>query len=312
MKRIETLSLPQGSAVAPQSVNQLREKRLIAGVSSAGRARIQFTLSCQTRLVYQLNPSWTAARWAAQLAKMRPAYLKRMDVNHRHGFATPTEIREALERLKRCAEKLGFTLQQIDRSNWQIALNQLHIEFPEFFKKPRTQDERQLAHEMNLLIHWLEYELPNYFGGKQQYIFNLDFNHLPAAYDLKEEFRAHEFKFFSPTLEFGSLHLHYIYIGRHFLEMFDADDMQSPQQHFRAQHEFNATCGLSFSEPIDENLLKRYMLEYYNRRGGAAFFGYEFDDPKLAVGFFKLGQLENINDYASFEQRQKLRAQIKN
>lgn len=242
---------------------------------------------------------------------MRPDFLLRTNLNHRHGFAGLTEIRSNIGRLKHCAQALGFPLEPMNERNWQSALNQLHIRFPEFFKSKFDRKLFQTAHELNLSIHWLEYELTNLYNKKQQYIFNLDFNHFPQAYNLKSEFPKHEFKHFSPVLGFGNLHLHYIYIGRHFLEMFDARDMVSPASHFRAQHEFNATCGLVFSEPVNSEQLDQDMHDYYLRRGGEAFFRFPYHDPRMAKGFFIVGQLEDLDDYGDSARRQALRDKLR-
>lgn len=243
---------------------------------------------------------------------MHSRYLLRSDINHRHGFATKSQIQAAVARLEKSVAFLGFPLATLTKHNWQEELNKLHINFPDFFKNEFDREKFQSAHETNLLIHWLEYELVNLLGKKAQYIFNLDFNHFPAAYDLKTKIPEGELENFESELRFGNLHLHYIYVGRHFLEMFDANDMDSPPHHFRAQHEFNATCGLAFSEPRDPVQLDRDMRAYYGRRGGTEFFGFDYEDPRLAKGFFKIGQLVDLTAYASFTQRQTLREQLKN
>ncbi len=275
--------------------------------------KVQFTFSCRSRLTFELNNAHTTEVWASLLSKMSGKFLHRSDVNHKHGFASMDEIRANVNRLKRCAEYLAYPLEPIKSQNWQSVLNNLHINFPEFFKQQPMDPKRfRAAHEMNLLIHWLEYELPNFFQNKNQYLFNLDFNHHPSAYNLKSPIPDEEFDHFSADLKFGNLHLHYIYIGRHFLEMFDAHDMVCPSTHYKAQHEFNATCGLVFSEPQDEVLRAIEMRAYYNKRGGQRFFGFDYDDPKFAKGFFKLGQLQDIGQYELPERRQALRLQLKN
>ena len=237
--------------------------------------------------------------------------MHRTKVNHRHGFASRPDIEAALYRLRLCANFLGFPFNSINSTNWQSELNRLHINFPSFFESRFERKKFAVAHETNLLIHWLEYELANVFNGKEQYIFNLDFNHDPTAYNLKAPIAAEEFDNFSPDLTFGSLHLHYIYIGRHFLEMYDAQDLVCPPEHFKAQHEFNATCGLSFSELGDRAELNRRMNAYFFERGGRAFFGYDYADPALAKGFFTLGKLQDVDKYSDRHQRDALRDQIK-
>ena len=245
------------------------------------------------------------------LGRMRHSFLLRTDINHRHGFATKAEINAAVARLRACAETLNFFLPPITRSNWQSELNRLHIGFPEFFRTNFDRNKFQSAHEMNLLIHWLEYELPNLYEDRGQYIFNLDFNHHPPAYNLTGAISDDEFRNFSADLQFGNLHLHYIYIGRHFLEMFDARDWTSPVHHFKAQHEFNATCGLVFSEPGDAAMRDQEMKDYFDQRGGKAFFGFDYDDPRLSKGFFKLGSLEDMQNYSTRQQRHELRNRLK-
>jgi len=274
--------------------------------------KVNFTYSCGTRLTYELDDTQTAEIWVSLLSQMDSQFLLRSDVNHKHGFSDREEIKTRAIRLNRCAAYLGFHLEPIDRQNWHTALNNLHVNFPGFFKQKLTPEKFQTAHEMNLLIHWLEYELVNLYGGKNQYLFNLDFNHEPLAYDLKSSIPDNEFDHFSTSLEFGNLHLHYIFIGRHFLEMFNAQDFVCPPAHFRAQHAFNATCGLVFSEPQDEALSNAEMHAYYHQRGGKRFFGFEYEDPKFAKGFFRLGRLQNIAEYAQLEQREALRRKLKN
>lgn len=273
--------------------------------------KVHFIFSDGTKLTYALNNTRTTASWCEQLAQMQPSFLMRSDVNHRHGFATPPEIIAEVDRLKRTTDFLGFAMQRINARNWREALNDLHLHFPGFFNTNTDGRRFHAAHLMNLLIHWLEYELANFYENKGQYLFNLDFNHHPPAYNLKTPIPDDEFDNFSPVLEFGNLHLHYIYIGRHFLEMFDARDLVAPAHHFRAQHEINATCSLVFSEPIDAAALDRQMKAYFYERGGMSFFGYAYENPKLAKGFFRIGRLEHLDQYREPAQRAALRERIK-
>ena len=53
------------------------------------------------------------------------------------------------------------------------------------------------------------------------------------------------------------------------------------------------------------------MTKYYASRGGRPFFGVDYHDAKLAKGFFKLGQLHNLDEYSQLGQRQALRERVK-
>ena len=74
---------------------------------------------------------------------------------------------------------------------------------------------------------------------------------------------------------------------------------------------FNATCGLVFSEPRDSVQLDGDMRTYYDKRRGKQFFGFKYEDPKIAKSFFKLGQLANMAEYSTSTKRQELRNRIK-
>ncbi len=274
-------------------------------------SQVTLCFSNGLELRYRLHDSQTTSLWMSMLKKLSPTWLLRDDINHRHGFADAADIHSKVDRLRQAVCALKLPPPRLSATTWQQELNQLHVHFPGFFEKRRSATEFENAHQMNLLIHWLEYELMDHYGLKHQQLFNLDFNHRPQAYRLKQFFPQNELSQFSVQLPFGSLHLHYIYIGRHFLEMFDARDTISPSSHFKAQHEFNATCGLVFSETqnVDEIHLDK-MRRYYEARGGLAFWGYEFDSPYLAKGFFQLGQLVDMDRYQDQAQRQMLREQL--
>lgn len=146
------------------------------------------------------------------------------------------------------------------------------------------------------MIHWLEYELLDCE------LFNLDFN--DASEWPAQKILASEMKYFSTDFSFGDLHLHYVNVGRPLLEMFMNSDMSSPSDQFKPQHYFNATCGLIFREAkTDEVELKKY----FDSKGGKKFFGYDFNDPLLAKGYFKLGHLQG---YETIEEREDLRVKL--
>lgn len=261
-------------------------------------------------LTYETNSSLTASSWLIQLSNTTPHDLKQQELNHKHGFASDEEIERNITRLTQVAQGFNATLQPITHDTWQMSLNTLHVHFLEVVRQSLSRQQQQQAHEMNLLIHWLEYELFNKFNNRQQYIFNVDFNHCPRAYGLKQQFPVDEYGYFSPTLDFGYLHLHYIYLGRPFLELADANDMVAPRHHFKPQREFNATCGMSFSEPEDKHGQRLMFADYYASRGGRDFFGHSLNDPQMAIGFFRVAQLVNIHEYQTESQRIQLRNQI--
>ena len=271
--------------------------------------KITFFFSNDIALTYLLNNTITASNWLHMMQKVTPMDMSRNEENHRHGFAQPDEIKIKIEKLKQCCKSLAMPNVDLAANHWQdwqAGLNKIHTAFPSTLWSGVNSE---LAHTSNLLIHWLEYELSNTFDNAQQYLFNLDFNHKQETYELITQIPEDEMCNFTTDIYFGVLNLHYIFIGRHFLEMFNAKDFISPRGHFRPQWFHNATCAVNFSERQHQASLHEKMRKFYNDKGGKRFFGLDFNDVRLAKGFFKLGELENITDF-TLERREELRQKL--
>ena len=255
---------------------------------------IRFIFSNELSLRYKLNDSSVAATWLGMMQKVGSKDMSRMSENHRHGFASRAEITENINRLTDACKVLAMPEVNLSANHWQDwqqNLNAIHVTFPSIVMSGVN---TQAAHTVNLLIHWLEYELTNLFGQAEQYLFNLDFNHRPEIYKQSQKIPFSELGHFTTDLSFGDLNLHYIYIGRHYLEMANAQDFVCLKEHFRPQWHFNPTCAINFSEPTPQAGLDAKMQVFYQARGGREFFGFDYADPRMAKGFFKLGQLENL------------------
>lgn len=270
---------------------------------------VTFHTDADIDLAYLLNTDATTSTWLALLHKLNPASLLRQQENSRHGFASAEVFDLRCQQLRDVTKTLGIEVPTVID---QAALNVLHLNFPNgTHGLPKSESAQARKHLMtlNLLVHWLEYELANTVHARGQYLLNLDFNHDNDHYGMAQFIPDNALKGFSSDMEFGTLHLHYTYTGRHFLEMFDAEDMVSPIAHFRPQRNFNATCGLVFSEPQDNAVRRTQMLAYYNARGARRFWPHDFDDPRMCKGFFQLGRLQNF-DVADSAARTALRTQL--
>lgn len=272
--------------------------------------RIRFVFSNGLAFRYLLNDSFVAKTWLGMMKNVNPADMSRISENHRHGFASPDEIDANIIKLTQACALFDMPKVDLAANNWQgwqQNLNAIHVMFPEVVMSGIN---TQAAHTVNLLIHWLEYELYNRFEQAGQYLFNLDFNHQPHIYRKSQIIPADEMGNFTTDIKFGSLNLHYIYIGRHFLEMVNAFDLICLKDHFRPQWHFNPTCAINFSEPSPQSALDAKMLAFYQARGGHDFFGMDYSDPRMAKGFFNLGQMENLEQF-SFDDREQIRDALK-
>ncbi len=271
--------------------------------------KITVFFSNDLSFVYRLNDTETATKWAAMMQKVSVANMSRQEENHRHGFASKDDIRRNIAQLTELCERIGMPKVDLSANHWidwQKNLNIAHVAFPSMVTSGK---HFKAAHTCNLLIHWLEYELANLFDDAEQYLFNLDFNHQADVYNMIQPIPRRELEYFTTDIQFGTLNLHYIHIGRHFFEMYLANDQVCLQEHFKPQWHFNATCAVNFSEAHDQSGLPQKMKQYYDSRGGETFFRIPFDDPTMAKGFFKLGELENCAQYTESD-RAAIREQL--
>jgi hypothetical protein len=128
-----------------------------------------------------------------------------------------------------------------------------------------------------------------------------------------------DYQYFTHQLYFGNLHLHYDNVGRHPWELFGSRDYICPPDQVISQNQISPSCNMYFN---DWDLLRQQKLalsldkykasfdKFYHERGGQDFFKYSLNDPKLAVGYLKIGELVNIQQYASIPARDALRKQL--
>jgi hypothetical protein len=97
-----------------------------------------------------------------------------------------------------------------------------------------------------------------------------------------------------------NLKLHYTHVGKNANEIFITNDLFCPHDQFVPQNSFSASVRMHFYNYFHSTLeqkqrLKNNWEQFYEARGGKDFWGYEFDDPKLAFGFMKIGELVEIS-----------------
>lgn len=270
--------------------------------------QIVVVFSTGVQLTYDLKDTPVVDNWLSLLeSHTRDSMHDRSKLyNHAHGFATADQIAANIIRLKEISNKYNLALGDINQISWHNVLNAAHVNFPNW--RGRTDESIADAHEYNVLIHWLEYEFANLYEHRNEYLINVDFNQRQETRSVLHPFTDDDFKHFTPVLEFGNIHLHYVHKGRHFLELANANDLVAPSHHFVPQHRYSSTFGMVFSEPNARDYSK--LRTFYDRRG-VDFFRIPYDNPTMAIGFYKLGQLVNADQYRFDEQqRNDLRAKL--
>ena len=289
--------------------------------------KIKFTFSNGLELVYNLFDTDSARFFADSIQ-----HLSYKDINptsFKNGFNSETFIPERINRLYAVADTINSMYPgQINivplESDWRQALQQMHTHFPELTNNlpgEELQVTTPLLGEFNDLIHWLEKELNRKHNGslldKSWATICLDFNRAAAC--RHEPIPLSDYQHFTHQLYFGNLHLHYDNVGRHPWELFGSRDYICPPDQVISQNQISPSCNLYFNDwdilrqtrqalPLDKYTAN--FDKFYHERGGQDFFKYALNDPCLAVGYLKIGQLTNISDFTTISARDQLRNQL--
>jgi len=289
--------------------------------------KIQFTFSNDLKLVYNLFDTDSAKFFTDAVQLLTPADIN--PTSFKNGFDSETFIPERIARLYAVADTINSLYPgQINivplGSNWRQALQQMHTHFPDLTHNlpgEELQRATPLLGEFNDLIHWLEKELNRKHNGslldKSWATICLDFNRAPDCCHVP--IPESDYQHFTHQLYFGNLHLHYDNVGRHPWELFGSKDYVCPQDQVISQTQMSPSCNMYFNDwDILRNNQQALSLDkytarfdkFYHERGGQNFFKYAQDDPRLAVGYLKIGKLVNINDFNSILAREQLRTQL--
>lgn len=285
---------------------------------------LQVEFDLEFTLTYKIADCESARFFLDSIQQVRPEDI--CSTSLKSGFASNELIDLQIGRLYEVAEHINDKYPNEVKilslePDWKLALQMMHTHFPDLTNKlsgPALQEITPSLGEFNDLIHWLDKELERKHNGnllnKTWATLCLDFNrskkcqHRPLPVD--------DYKLFTHELYFGGLHLHYDNVGRHPWELFSSSDYHCPADQVISQNQISPSCNLYFN---DWDLLRkekqvlsldRYQLKFnkfYMDRGGVDFFKYALDDPRLAVGYMKIGQLENLADYSTIESRTLLR-----
>lgn len=289
--------------------------------------KIQFTFSNDLKLVYNLFDTDSAKFFADAIQLLTPADI--CPTSFKNGFDSESFIPERVGRLYTVAAAINN--QYPDQINivplepdWRTALQQMHTHFPELTNNlsgEELQYATPLLGEFNDLIHWLEKELNRKYNGspldRSWATVCLDFNRAPACRHVP--IPINDYRHFTHQLYFGNLHLHYDNVGRHPWELFGSRDYICPPDQVVSQNQISPSCNMYFNDwdilrqnrqalPLDK--YNASFDKFYHERGGQGFFKYTCNDPRLAIGYLKIGQLTNVDEFDSVLSRNQLRLQL--
>lgn len=266
--------------------------------------QFQINFTTDISLTYDIIDEPIGREWATHIAKRNIDECCK--INHFNGYASDKMIQTKINHLYELADYINtfspsrVIKQEINKNTWKIALHEMHVHFPEMKNDEQYKDVWDRLTEYNDTIHWLESMLMTVWVDdpiESMFRLTLDFNKtIFEFYPIPDE----SFKNFSPFLQFGGLFLHYTHVGKHAYEMIKVNDLVCPKEQFIPQGTFNASCRLVFNDyfyPDDiskQNFIEQWK-QFYNDKGGVEYWGYDIDDPKIALGFLKIGELVGIS-----------------
>jgi len=267
--------------------------------------QFQINFTNHISMIYDLKDEEIAQQWANLIAQRNTSELCK--INHYVGYASEELINSRIQKLYELADKINeydvtrVVKQEINKDTWKLALHIMHIHFPEMKNDPKYQEAWPLLTEYNDIIHWLESVLLCVWSSKMKsesslFRVALDFNKTVFEfYDIPEN----SYKLFTPFFKFGDLSLHYTHVGKHAVELFTVNDFECPSEQFIPQRTFNASCRLYLSDNFfNHSTLKDQYIsrwnKFYNDRGAIDFWKLDINDPKIAFGYCKIGQINNI------------------
>jgi hypothetical protein len=289
--------------------------------------QIQFNFDSGLELVYNLFDTDSAKFFADSVQLLSTADI--CPTSFKNGFNSESLIDERIARLYQVANDINSLYPgQVNilplEPDWRQALQQMHTHFPDLTNNlppEELQRATPLLGEFNDLIHWLEKELNRKHNGspldRSWATLCLDFNRAPACRHVP--LPESDYQYFTHQLYFGNLHLHYDNVGRHPWELFGSRDYICPADQVISQNQISPSCNMYFN---DWDILRQHRQalsldkytasfdKFYHERGGQTFFKYALNDPRLAVGYLKIGQLVNVDEFTSVAARAQLREQL--
>jgi hypothetical protein len=219
-------------------------------------------------------------------------------INHYIGFATQEFVQSKINRLYELADLINTHVPDrvikypITSENWKQVLHVMHVHFPELKNDETYQHIWTYLSEYNDIIHWLE---STFNQSSRHFRITLDFNKSNTTF---LPIPDSAYKLFTPFSNFGYLSLHYTHVGKHAQELFAVNDLICPPDQFVPQRTFSASVRMLFTNNFHDTSAKQQILInkwklFYNKRD-KDFWKYEIDDPKLAFGYMKIGELSGI------------------
>jgi hypothetical protein len=180
-----------------------------------------------------------------------------------------------------------------DLADPQTSLNQLHTHFPEQHYRENTLEQVDQLRTYNDLLHQIDSGIKSKLGPEEQ-ISIIAVQEKPTCIPLEYS----DYELFTTEFRFGDLLLHYPHVGRHPFEVATTNDIECPPEQIVCQNQMSASHSMRFYYKF---LRATEFKEFYTSSGIT--WPYAADDPRLAVGYIRLGKLIEVDYQAPYHNR---------
>lgn len=254
-------------------------------------------------LVYDIRPSAAAQLWARCIEQARVHGLRERrrfngfpgnpssDLEHLIG-----ELLSVIANLKAFHPEIEFI--PLDRSRLSESVNALHFHFAHshHVTKAVNAENEQAWTDFNVLLHAIEMALKDkdirQRTGLPGASITVTWNkpiHTPIPEDSYPDF--------SLGSDFGTAYINYHHVGRHFLEMFFANDDILADEHIQPARLLGGDTRLWFGPStghyVDKILMERMESWFKERAERFNRLGHFWGDPKTALGYIPVARLRD-------------------
>lgn len=254
-----------------------------------------------TVLKYQIRDTEAAQIWAQCLSHDASNGFREDD----RFYNFPNQSRSNIDYLCQELEALTLKLQsfhpelkfpRLDKLNLQQSINHLHINFAHgHHVTMHINKENELYWDrFNILLHEIESVMMN--EKTSQHLTNslsrivFTFKNMRTV-----PIPDNSYKDFTLGIDFGVAYVNYCQVGRHFLEMFDANDDQLADEHILPLRSISADTSLWFGPTLGSyheiNKMNKMKEWFEHRKDRFNTLGFFWDDPKLALGRIPVARL---------------------
>lgn len=246
----------------------------------------------RTKFTYELDDHRVAREWANL---MRPLSVTSLRKGSDPWHGRPDDLNKRVSELNFLIDLINTWIpnkipQHFDIKDAQDSLNRLHIHFPEQHYKETNLEHMDQLRSYNDLLHKIEKCLLSIDNintrGADEKMTVVAAQEFPSCVPLEEE----DYNLFSTHIRFGDLLLHYPHVGRHPFEIFTVNDLDCPPEQIICQNQISASHAMWFYHTF---ISPATFKEFYT--SSKISWPYSVDDPRLAVGYIRLGRLVEVD-----------------